>query len=168
MSQPVGDPASVSALGGALRTQAVRLADLAVDLSGQLSGAHRPTSRSEPTAHERALLERAATELDRIGGLLQAWTATSVETAARARRLEPELERADLVVDGHLVVEPPGPSRVDPATRASERTRLQELLNRVTAVQSRELARVRRELEQSRTSLAAVSLDAREGPAASA
>ena len=176
MSQLVGDPASVSALGGALRTQAGQLVDLVTDLAGghrapsPASAATHPAPgarRPDATTHEQALLERAATELDRVGGLLQAWTATSVETASRARRLEPELGRADLVVDGHLVVESAGPSRVDPATRARERARLQELLNRVTAAQARELARVRRELEQSHDTLVALSRNAREGPAAS-
>ena len=79
------------------------------------------------------------------------------------RALEPALARFDLVVDGRLVVERAGPSRVEPAERLAERERLQELLNRVTAVRSRELARLRRELEQSGTTLAALSARARSG-----
>ena len=82
-----------------------------------------------------------------MGGLLQSWTTTAVESAARVRSLEPALARSDLVVEGQLVVERSGPSRVEPAERLAERERLQELLNRVTAVRSRELARLRRELE---------------------
>ncbi|HSU74451.1 MAG TPA: hypothetical protein VLI66_05890 [Terrabacter sp.] len=184
-----GDTASTSALGGALFSQAGRLADLVLDLDASASRASRAgrarrgradaastgttdtagsdrTARvgsTDPTRREEELLTRAATELDRVGGLLQAWTTTAVESAARLRALEPALARVDLVVDGHLVVERSGPSRVEPAERLAERERLQELLNRVTAARSRELARLRRELEQSGTTLAALSARARSG-----
>lgn len=173
---PPGDPGSTSSLGGALRTQAGRLADLVVDLEaaarrgartprpGRAAPTVEPAAPTvDPTAHERDLVTRAATELDRVGGLLQSWTTTAVETAARVRALEPALARFDLVVDGRLVVERSGPSRVEAAERLAERERLQELLNRVTAVRSRELARLRRELEQSGTTLAALSARARSG-----
>ncbi|TQM62359.1 hypothetical protein [Humibacillus xanthopallidus] len=165
MTLPTGDPASVSALGGALLTQSARLADLVTELGGSSARAARARRRpvDEASSHERLLLERAATELDRVGALLQAWTTTSVETAARARQLAPDLARADLVIDGQLVVESSGPSRVDPQTRARERHRLQELLNRVTMVRARELARLGRELQHSHDALAAVALDARTG-----
>ena len=162
MSLPTGDPASVSVLGGVLLTQSARLADLVTDLSGSAAQARR-RSHDDVTAHERRLLEQAATELDRVGTLLQAWTTTAVEAAARARQLAPDLARADLVIDGQLVVESSGPSRVDPETRARERHRLQELLNRVTMVRARELSRLGRELQQSHDTLAAVAHDARAG-----
>ncbi|MEW1953975.1 hypothetical protein [Terrabacter sp. NPDC080008] len=172
-----GDPASTSALGGALRSHAGRLADLVVDLEaaarrGARTGRSGRGSSSEPadlahptdpTGRERDLVMRAATELDRVGGLLQGWTTTAVESAARIRELEPALARFDLVVDGQLVVERSGPSRVEPSKRLAERERLQELLNRVTAVRSRELARLRRELEQSGSTLAALSDRSRSG-----
>jgi hypothetical protein len=189
-----GDPASTSALGGALLSQSGRLADLVLDLDASASRASRagrarrgradagPTGTTDttdttdtagdrsarvgstgPTGREEELLTRAATELDRVGGLLQAWTTTAVESAARVRALEPALARVDLVVDGHLVVERSGPSRVEPAERLAERERLQELLNRVTAARSRELARLGRELEHSGTTLAALSARARSG-----
>lgn len=173
---PPGDPGSTSALGGALRTQAGRLADLVVDLEAAARrGARTPRPGRaactvepaeptvDPTQHERDLVTRAATELDRVGGLLQSWTTTAVETSARVRALEPALARFDLVVDGRLVVERSGPSRAEPAERLAERERLQELLNRVTALRSRELARLRRELEQSGTTLAGLSARARSG-----
>jgi hypothetical protein len=162
MSLTTGDPASVSALGGTLLTQSARLADLVTDLGASGSRARR-RSGDDASAHERLLLERAATELDRVGALLQAWTTTSVDTAARARQLAPDLARADLVIDGQVVVESTGPSRVDPETRARERQRLQELLNRVTMVRARELARLGRELQHSHDALAAVAVDARSG-----
>ena len=162
MSLPTGDPASVSALGGALLTQSGRLADLVTDLGGSASRPRR-RPRHDTTGHERHLLERAATELDRVGTLLQAWTTTAVEAAARARQLAPDLARADLVIDGQLVVESSGPSRVDPEARARERQRLQELLNRVTMVRARELARLGRELQQSHDTLATVADAARAG-----
>jgi hypothetical protein len=157
-----GDPGSTSALGGALRTQAGRLADLVVELD---SAATRVTRMGapDPSDRERDLVARAATELDRVGGLLQSWTTTAVESAAGLRALEPALRASDLVVDGQLVVERSGPSRVEPAQRLAERERLQELLNRVTAVRSRELARLRRELDVSHASLGALSDRARSG-----
>ena len=165
MSLPTGDPASVSALGGSLVTASARLADLVNDLDG--SPAHgRRRQLDASTEHERLLLERAATELDRVGSLLQAWTATAVEAAARARHLAPDLARADLVLQGQLVVESSRPSRVDPEVRVRERHRLQELLNRVTMVRARELARLGRELQQSHDALAAIARQARTGPAA--
>lgn len=162
MSLSPGDPGSTSALGGALRTQAGRLADLVVDLEAAASRAARGGG-TDPTPRERDLVTRAATQLDRVGGLLQSWTTTVVESAARLRALEPALARCDLVVEGHLVVERSGPSRVEPGERLAERERLQELLNRVTAVRSRELAGLRRELEQSGATLAALSDRARSG-----
>lgn len=165
MSLPTGDPASVSALGGALLTASARLADLVTDL-GESAARARRRSLDDATSHERLLLERAATEFDRVGALLQAWTTTTVDAAARARQLAPDLARADLVIEGQLVVESAGPSRVDPETRARERLRLQELLNRVTMVRARELARLGRELRHSHDALAAVAHDARAGRSA--
>ena len=162
MSLSPGDPGSASALGGALRTQAGRLADLVVDLGSAAARGAR-SGATDPSDRERDLVTRVAAELDRVGGLLQSWTTTAVEAAARVRSLEPALTRSDLVVEGQLVVERSGPSRVEPAERLAERERLQELLNRVTAVRSRELARLRRELELSHRSLAALSDRARSG-----
>lgn len=162
MSLSPGDAGSTSALGGALLTQAARLADLVIDLDAAARRAGR-TGAPDPTGHERDLLTRSATELDRVGRLLQSWTTTSVDSAARVRALEPALARCDLVIDGQLVVERSGPSRVEPHERLAERERLQELLNRVTAVRSRELARLRRELETSGTTLASLSDRARTG-----
>jgi hypothetical protein len=162
MSISPGDPGSTSALGGALRTQAERLADLVVDLEAAAARVAR-TGVGDPTPRERDLVTRAATQLDRIGGLLQSWTTTAVESAARLRALEPALARCDLVVEGQLVVERSGPSRVEPGERLAERQRLQELLNRVTAARSRELAHLRRELDQSSATLAALSDRARSG-----
>ena len=163
MTLDAGDPPSVSALGGALRTQAARLGQLVHDLARPAATAER-AGRSDATALERDLVTRTATELDRIGELLQSWTTTAVETAARVRAMEPELDRWDLFADGHHVVDRPGPSRVDPGRRLAERERLQELLNRATASRSRELARLSRELERSSATLAALSDRARTGP----
>jgi hypothetical protein len=157
-----GDPASASALGGTLRTQAGRLADLAIDLERASRLAER-AGRADASRDERDLLSRAAAELDRVGALLQGWTTTAVDTAARVRAMEPELTHHDLGVEGHLVVELAGPSRVEPAARLAARERLQELLNRASAARSRELARLGREFEQSAAALAALSDRARSG-----
>src|SRR6478736_1191758 len=146
------DPATLRALAAGRSTTRTLSDDLLT---------HLPDVGDLPT--QRDLVTRAATELDRVGGLLQSWTTTAVESAARVRALEPALTRCDLTIDGRLVVERSGPSRVEPGERRAERDRLQELLNRVTAVRSRELARLRRELEASGTTLAALSDRARSG-----
>jgi hypothetical protein len=188
-----GDPGGTSALGGALRSQALRLRELLDDLeqaarrTARARSAHRAggpiphtdhkdhtdhihhtdhtqhAEHADQTALERDLLARTATELDRVGGLLQAWTASVAEDGARLRSLAAEVERAGLVIDGHLVVEPTGPSRADPAERLRHRQHLQELLNRVTAGRARELARLGRELAASSVTLAGLSERARSG-----
>jgi hypothetical protein len=157
-----GDAASISALGGVLRTAADRLVGHVHELDAP---AGRQVRRGGPdvTAEERDLLTRTATELDGVGGLLQALTAATAESAARLRALEPDLQRAGLVVEGQIVVEAPGPSRVEPQTRLRERERLQELLNRITAARARELAHLRRELERSTAALARLSDRCRAG-----
>ncbi|WP_076258492.1 hypothetical protein [Intrasporangium flavum] len=157
-----GDPASISALGGTLRGGAGRLADHVHDLNAP-AGRQVRRGEADPTARERDLLTRTATELDAVGGLLQALTAATAESAARLRALEPDLRRAGLLLDGPLVVEAPGPSRVEPDTRLRERARLQELLNRITSTRARELARLRRELERSIGALSRVSDRSRSG-----
>ena len=157
-----GDAASISALGGTLRGGAGRLADHVHDLDAP-AGRQVRRGGADPTARERDLLTRTATELDAVGGLLQTLTATTAESTARLRALEPDLRRAGLVLEGSLVVEAPGPSRVEPDTRLRERARLQELLNRITSTRARELARLRRELERSTAALARISDRSRSG-----
>ena len=162
MNLAAGDAGSTSALGGALRTQAARLADLVVDIDAAARRVGR-TGSPDPTGQERDLVTRAATELDLVGALLQSWTTTAVESGGPRRGPQPPHTRCDLVIHVQLVVEGSGPRRVEPAERLAERERLQELVNRVTAVRSRELARLRRELETSGTRLAALSDRARSG-----
>lgn len=157
-----GDPASVSALGGALRRQALLLAELAADLE-RAASRPSPTHHPDPSAHERELVARCAHELDVIGALLQSFMTTTVDTMARTRALEVEAERTDLAVAGHHVVEAAGPRRADPTDRLRDLERLQELLNRVTSIQAKERARVRRDLERSSATLASVSARARAG-----
>lgn len=162
MSTIPGDPASTSALGGALRQHSLRL--LAID--ERLRDAARRVGRQggpDPTPHERELVLQVAEQLDRIGGLLQALATDVVEDAARVRQLSAEAARSDLVVDGHHVVEAPGPSRADPASRLAVREHLQQLLNRVTAQDARTRARLLRELEGSSAALARISERARLG-----
>ena len=79
------------------------------------------------------------------------------------RALADEATRTDLVIEGSVVVEARGPSRVDPVDRLRERQRLQELLNRVSAAEGKELARIARELGRSGPALAALSERARLG-----
>lgn len=157
-----GDPVSTSALGGALRSQALTLADHVADLE---AAAQRATRRglTDSTARERDLLTRTARELDVIGAALQSLSVTIVEGAARSRELDADARRHDLEVDDSLVVESLGLSRLDPATRLQARERLQELLNRVTAATGRDLARLGREVQRSGDVLASVSERARTG-----
>jgi hypothetical protein len=158
----LGDPGSTSALGGALRQQAITLTDLAVDLEDAAERARRG-GRADPSARERELLNSAARELDAVGAALQSFTATVLAGAARIRTLGDEAARSDLVIEGSVVVEARGPSRVDPENRLRQRERLQELLNRVSAAEGKELARIGRELGRSGPALAALSERARLG-----
>jgi len=162
MTTGTPDPGSTSALGGALRSQALALTDLAVELE---EAAHRGmrAGRLDPTARERELLSQAARELDAVGAVLQSFTATALSSSARLRELADEASRADLFIDGNLVVEHAGPSRVDPHTRLTARTRLQELLNRVRAAEGKETARLARELARSAPVLGELSDRARCG-----
>lgn len=162
MTTVPGDPASTSVLGGALRRHALRLGSA----DEQLAQASRRATRQgqpDPVARERDLLAAVAEELDRIGALLQSWATDAVEDAARAREIAADAARSDLVVDGHHVVERPGPSRVDPASRLAAREHLQHLLNRVTAQDARTRVRLLREVEASVASLARTSERARLG-----
>lgn len=156
-----GDPGSTSALGGALRGHALRLFDLADELTPTPHAVH--SGRVDHAAAERELLVSTADELDRVGALLQQWTATTVDSLARIRHLDHQLAAAGLEVAGNKVVESLGPSRVDPDDRLRSRERLQELLNRVTSARAKELARLARELDASRTTLVRLSDVARSG-----
>jgi hypothetical protein len=158
----IGDPASTSALGGALRTQAITLAETLTDLDQAAQRAQR-MNRPDPTQRERHLIERTARELDAVGAALQALSVTLVDGGARTRALEVDARRNDLTIDGTTVTDLPGPSRHDPAERLRAREQLQELLNRVTAAQVKDLARIAREVERSAPVLAAVSEQARSG-----
>lgn len=174
MSVEPGDPAATSALGGALRSQALELAGLYGRLEppggGRVPigspGPRWPASPDgdPPTAHELALLAGAAEQLDRVGAALQGLVSGGVERSARYRSLAAEADRQDLQLDGYRVIERPGPSRVDPAARLRSRNRLQERLTRLAAARGRELAGLSRELESSIAALADLSERARDGP----
>ena len=163
MSAPVGDPASASVLGGALRNHALRLADLLADLETPSRRAARGAG-TDPTDWERDLISRAATELDRIGALLQAWATESVESSSRRRSLDAAARADGLVVDGRHVIESSGPSRVDPGVRLRARDHLQDLLSRVTSSDDKALARLTREVTASSATLARIAAQARSGP----
>lgn len=162
MSTVPGDPASTSALGGALRQQALRLAATEERLGASARRLAKQDG-ADPTSRERGLLMEVAEQLDRVGALLQSLATDVVEDSARVRELAAEAARSDLRIDGHHVVEAPGPSRADPASRLVARERLQQLLNRVTAQDARTRARLLRELEASSRALAHTSERARLG-----
>ncbi|HET7399986.1 MAG TPA: hypothetical protein VFJ94_15835 [Intrasporangium sp.] len=167
MTSRPGDPASVSVLGGALRGHALRLARLLDELE-RPSRRGRAPGRPDPTAPERALLARTAEELDRVGAQLQGFATTTVETAARLRRLEQDCAAADLRVQGEHVVEPAGPSRTDPADRLRSRACLQAHLSRVVTADAEALADLQREVHASAARLERLSERARTGSAAEA
>lgn len=157
-----GDPASSSALGGALRAQALQLAALAAELS---TAAEQLTRRGhpDPTAAERELLTSTARQLDAVGAALQAWSGTVMDGSARMRDLHDEATRWGLVIDGRTVLAASGPSRVDPAARGTHQVRLQELVGRVTAMVGRDLGRVGRDVAATGPTLARLSAQARSG-----
>ena len=162
MTTVPGDPASTSVLAGTLRRDALRL----VELEERLREVSRRRSRAagvDATGQERELLVAVAEQLDRVGALLQTWATDAAEDSARVRHIADEAGGADLLVDGHHIVETPGPSRVDPAARLETRERLQHLLNRVTARRARSRIGLQRELEASAKALAQVSERARLG-----
>lgn len=156
-----GDPGSVSALGGALRGHALTLAGVIDELTPTRSAVQ--TGLIDHSVTERALLETAAGELDRMGALLLEWTSGVAQSMTRMRELQVQVSAMDLVVEGTRVVASLGPSRVDPDERGRARLRLQELVNRVTAARAKDLGRLTRELEASRERLTRVSDRARSG-----
>ena len=162
MTPDLVDPASTSALGGALRSHALRLAGLLEGLGEPTPGSRR--TAVPQTAHERRLVAAAAAQLDRVGAALQALVTSGVERSARRRSLADEAARHELDLDGTRVIERPGPSRVDPERRRHARDHVQELVNRAAAAQGRDLAALVRELEVSLAALEALSAQAREGP----
>ncbi|MDN5795563.1 MAG: hypothetical protein L0H79_07395 [Intrasporangium sp.] len=161
MTSQTADPASTSALGGALRAQALALADLLERLGEPAT--HRRNTSGYATGFERDLVAAAAAQLDRIGAVLQGLATSDVERAARRRGLHEEAGRHELDIEGPRVYERPGPSRVDPSVRTRARPRVQELLNRVAASQGRDLASFCRELEASTAALRSISERARRG-----
>lgn len=159
MSAGIGDPASTSALGGALRAMSLRLADLVEQLGEPVSGSRRPAVAE--TALERELVTAAAEQLDRIGATLQGLVTSGIERESRRRGLGEVAARNDLDIDGPRVKERWGPSRTDPTRRLAAQEHLQDLLNRVAAAHGRDLATLARELEASRVALRAVTVRAR-------
>jgi hypothetical protein len=165
-----GDPASTSALGGALRAAALSLVEALDELEGAAGRARRRPGSTPPSASRApalsagdlgTLLGRTADELDRVGALLQSCTTGIVETAVAVEKVGQDAAAWGLVVDGTLVAEAPGPSRVDPADRLDARRRLQAHLNRVTSARARVLSDLARDLERSTAALAGVSDGAR-------
>lgn len=157
-----GDPASISALGGALRSQALELVALLERLAPRTTRGTPPAGPLDPD-RERELVATTAEQLDRIGAALQALASGEVEREARRRSLADQADRVDLQIDGNRVVECPGPSRVDPQRRVLDRERLQQLLGRLAAAHGRELGALTRELQSSARALELLSERIRDG-----
>ena len=155
-------PGSTSALGGALRQQAITLVDLMAELDEAAARAARagPSDRWPASGTARPGGTGGST---RSGRPSSPCTATVLAGSARTRALADEAALADLVIEGSLVVEARGPSRSDPTRRMRARERLQELLNRVTAAEAKEIGRIAREVERSGPARASLSAQARSG-----
>ncbi len=96
------DPAACSRLGGALRSLAQRLAEVAVDLADEAL---------------RRDVEATLSTLDMIGGLVQGHAQDLSEVAASSRRLAERAQAVGLQVSEGRVVEPLGPVSADAARR---------------------------------------------------
>ncbi len=100
---PRSDPASVSRLGGALRSTAAGLAARAEDLG--------------PSSELAQLAGRVVDQLDTAGSALQVHAQELAEAEAVIERITERAAAAGLVVDGWRVVEPLGVIRADEARR---------------------------------------------------
>lgn len=156
----IGDPVSVSLLGGSLRRQALDLGRILADLQRHVAR----TPEGLNCAHERQLIQTISDALDRMGATLQSWTTESVEAATALRALASEAEAADLDIDGGRVVERPGPSRVAPEDRLREKERLAPMAARLAGILARRRGSLVREIEASSALLAGVAALARGGP----
>lgn len=156
----IGDPGSVSLLGGALRRQALDLGRILADLEGHVARGPEQL-RCE---HERHLLNAVSDALDRMGATLQSWTTESVEAATALRALSDEAALADLEIEGGRVLERPGPSRIPPETRLREKDRLAPIAASQAGVLARRRGSLVREIESSTALLAGLAALARTGP----
>ncbi len=141
-----GDPASVSGLGGALRTTAARLAEHAEGL--------------DRSAAQWLLVQRVVPQLDEAGSRLQVHAQELAELVVSARRLGDRVADAGLVLDGLRVLEPLGIVDVREAERRiGARPTLQAHADRIAARLGRSRAELVRQLGAASSQLEALSVD---------
>lgn len=167
------DPASLSAAGAIAARTAERLADVANDLDTTYaalgSGWSGPTARVT-RAHGELVTEgltALASELRRIGSLLQDHAADVAELVAQWRRLEESVADGGLHLRGGRVASPWGirgeADAEDIAAQDLRRTELQAGLDALRARNDRLVDQLVHQLDESRKALSQVSTRVRLG-----
>lgn len=137
-----GDPSSCSQLGGDLRTRAATLLAAHEALVAAAPAVDRALDRHpvgrdrvDRLERDRRLLETVIDRLDAAGSALQRYAQELAEQAEELRRLEVDVVRAGLVLDGLRVVEPWGLATTD--TASHRRAELPSLTARAERLSSR-------------------------------
>ncbi len=115
-----GDPSSCSQLGGDLRTRAATLLTSLEALVAARAGGSGvgggPELRPGRLDRDQRLLGTLVDRLDGAGAALQRYAQELAEQTEELRRLEADVERAGLTLDGLKVVEPWGVATTDAAS----------------------------------------------------
>ncbi len=147
---PGADPASISRLGGILRTTAATLAADARELS--------------PDSPTSTLTTVLADRLDRVGAALHVHAQDLAEAAAAMVALHEQAAAAGLDVLGWSVLEPYGPVSADQvARRIIERPTLQARADRLSLRLARTRGQLARLVESASQDLAEAAQTARAG-----
>ncbi|WP_295697697.1 hypothetical protein [Lapillicoccus sp.] len=167
----MGDPSSCSQLGGDLRTRAATLLTAREALADARSAGSRAGSRLAspdlpdlPDLPERdqRLLDTLVDRLDAAGAALQRYAQELAEQAEELRRLEAEVSRAGLTLDGLQVVEPWGLATVDAAShRRAELPGLAARAERLASRVGRSRGALQRTLTEATGVLARAAADTR-------
>ena len=137
-----GDPSSCSQLGGDLRSRAATLRTTLEALvaaraegPGAAGGRRLPPGRLARLDQDQRLLHALVDRLDGAGAALQRYAQELAEQAEELRRLEADVDRAGLTLDGLQVVEPWGVATTD--TASERRVELPALAARAERLASR-------------------------------
>ncbi len=164
-----GDPSSCSQLGGDLRTRAATLltareALAAAGTAGPRAGSGRTLSTNHRHRLERdqRLLDTLVDRLDGAGAALQRYAQELAEQAEELRRLESDVARAGLTLDGLRVVEPWGVATTDAAShRRAELPGLAARAERLASRVGRSRGALQRTLAEATGVLARAAADTR-------
>lgn len=154
-TEPVlGDPASLGALGSALRRAAADLEDSLAGLSAQGVASRRHAGRIKALHRDAGQVIAA---LHRTGSHLTAHSSELADTIGLARRLTDRAESFGLRVDGPVITENRGVRGVaDPRTEQSRGeavSRLQRVLDAILIDLDTARRRLREDLDAERTRL---------------